>query len=271
MKAKRRVRPFPANLHCHAFSAGLLTARVTPALSEKDGSMKLGNLYGVGIGPGDPRYLTLRAAEVLRSVDVIFTVISAHATDSVSRSVVESLSPRGEIRQLVFSMSRRTAERQAQVEANAAAILDELRAGRNCAFATLGDAMTYSTFGYVLPLLRARLPELAVEIVPGIASFVTIAARAGTVLVENGQELRVIPSFRPEMAEEISFPPGSTTVLLKTYRSRKALLDRLAREEQVDILYGEHLAMPDEVILRDAAAIEQRPEAYLSLIMVKKQ
>lgn len=232
--------------------------------------MKLGNLYGVGIGPGDPRYLTLRAADVLRSVDVIFTVISANATDSVSRSVVESLSPRGDIRQLVFSMSRDAAVRQAQVEANAAAILAELRAGRDCAFATLGDAMTYSTFGYVLPIIRAQHPDISVEIVPGITSFVTIAARAGTVLVENGQQLRVIPSFRAEMAEQLDFPAGSTTVLLKTYRSRKALLDRLAREDDVDILYGEHLTMPDEIILRHADAIAQRPEEYLSLIMVRK-
>ena len=46
--------------------------------------MKLGSLYGVGIGPGDPRYLTLRAADVLRGVDVIFTVISANAAPSTT-------------------------------------------------------------------------------------------------------------------------------------------------------------------------------------------
>lgn len=99
--------------------------------------MNSGMLYGVGIGPGDPQYLTLRAADVLRSVDVIFTVISQNASSSVSRSVVEYLKPRGEIRLQVFSMSRDRAERDAQVQANAEAIITELRAGRNCAFATL--------------------------------------------------------------------------------------------------------------------------------------
>ena len=84
--------------------------------------MKPGKLYGVGIGPGDPRYLTLRAADVLRSVDVIFTVISQNASSSVSRSVVESLEPRGEIRLQIFSMSRDKAVRAAQVQANADAI-----------------------------------------------------------------------------------------------------------------------------------------------------
>ena len=85
--------------------------------------MKPGKLYGVGIGPGDPRYLTLRAADVLRSVDVIFTVISQNASSSVSRSVVESLEPRGEIHLQIFSMSRDKAVRAAQVQANADAII----------------------------------------------------------------------------------------------------------------------------------------------------
>lgn len=233
--------------------------------------MKPGKLYGVGIGPGDPRYLTLRAAEVLRSADVIFTVISQNASSSVSRAVVEYLQPRGEIRLQIFSMSRDKTEREGQVAANAEAIIAELRAGRDCAFATLGDAMTYSTFGYVLRRIEKAILGLEVEIVPGITSFATLAAKAGTVLAENGEQLRVIPSFRSEMAETLDFPKGSTTVLLKTYRSRKALLDRLEREEGVEILYGERLAMDGQTLLSDPGQIRERPEEYLSLIMVKKQ
>ncbi len=233
--------------------------------------MKSGKLYGVGIGPGDPRYLTLRAADVLRSADVIFTVISRNASSSVSRSVVESLRPRGEIRLQMFSMSRDRVTREAQVQANADAIIDELRAGRDCAFATLGDAMTYSTFGYVLDRIRKAIPGVEVEIVPGVTSFATLAAKAETVLVENGEQLRVIPSFRSDMAESLDFPKGSTTILLKTYHSRAALLDRLAREENVEVLYGEHLTMEGQTLLTDPDAIRERPEEYLSLIMVKKQ
>lgn len=233
--------------------------------------MKPGKLYGVGIGPGDPRYLTLRAADVLCSVDVIFTVISQNASSSVSRSVVESLEPRGEIHLQIFSMSRDKAVRAAQVQANADAIITELKAGRDCAFATLGDAMTYSTFGYVLEIIREALPGVELEIVPGITSFATLTAKAGTVLVENGEQLRVIPSFKSEMAETLDFPKGSTTILLKTYRSRKALVERLRREENVQILYGEHLAMEGQTLLTDLDAVADRPEEYLSLIMVKKQ
>ena len=115
------------------------------------------------------------------------------------------------------------------------------------------------------------IPNLDLEVIPGITSFATLTAKAGTVLVENGEQLRIIPSFRAEMAEALDFPKGSTTILLKSYRSRGALLDRLAREEKVQVLYGEHLAMKEQALLTDPDAIRARPEKYLSLIMVKKQ
>lgn len=235
--------------------------------------MKMGKLYGVGIGPGDPRYLTLRAVEVLRAADVVFTVASRNrsAETSISQAVVKSFRPEGEIRLLVFSMSQDEESRRAQVQANADAVMQALRAGRDCAFATLGDPMTYSTFGYVLAIIRRDIPDLQVEVVPGITSFAALAAQAGTVLVENGEQLRVIPSFHPEAAASLEFQKGSTTILLKTYRSRAALLDRLAREEHIQIVYGARLGMEGACLLEDLDAISACPEDYLSLIMVKKQ
>ncbi len=234
--------------------------------------MAAGKLYGVGIGPGDPGLVTLRAAEILRGADVVFTVASANRTHSVSRAIVESLGPlRGEARTLSFSMSRDAAVRTACVEANAKAIADELKAGRDCAFATLGDAMTYSTFGYVLPLIRRALPGVEVEIVPGVTSFAHLAARAGRPLVEDGEELRVIPAFRAEQAARLVFPPGSATVLLKTYRSREALHARLEQEEDATILYGERLGMEGECLCEGLDAMRERPAEYLSLVLVKKR
>ena len=60
------------------------------------------------------------------------------------------------------------------------------------------------------------------------------------------------------MAETLDFPKGSTTILLKTYRSRKALVERLRREENVEILYGEHLAMEGQTLLTDLDAVADR-------------
>ncbi len=234
--------------------------------------MKPGTFYGVGIGPGDPRHMTLRAAEVLRSVDVIYTVVSPNAAYSVSGSIVASLAPlRAEVRLLEFSMSRDEAVRAATIEDNARLISQELSGGRDCAFATIGDVMTYSTFGYVLACVRRNIPEVAVEMVPGVTAFSCLAAASGTVLVEDGETLRVIPAFKSDRAADLAFEPGSTTVLLKTYRSRGALLRRLECEPDIDVVYGERLGLEDAFLTTDLKAIESRPETYLSLMMIKKR
>lgn len=236
--------------------------------------MKIGKLYGVGIGPGDPQYLTLRAVDVLRSVDVIFTVISRNVTDSVSKQVVDSLKPTAQMSMLTFSMSRDKTEREAQIDANAQIIIDAMEAGKNCAFATLGDPMTYSTFGYIFKQVMKKYPDADVEIVPGITSFATFAAKAKTILVENRETLRVIPSFRNDDVENLEFPKNSTTILLKTYRTRKALLAHLKKEEAKgelkEVIYGEELSMPTERITRSLDEMAEFPEAYFSMIMVKK-
>ena len=149
-------------------------------------------------------------------------------------------------------------------------IAQQLEEGKNCAFATLGDAMTYSTFGYILKLLQTQMPGLKTEVVPGITSYCTLSSLSQTVLVENGESLRVIPAFRAEMVDQLDFPPNSTTVLMKTYRSRNALIRRVLNEPGTRIVYGERLGMPGQFISHNGEEILERPEEYLSLMMVKK-
>ena len=116
--------------------------------------MQPGTLYGLGIGPGDPELITVKAVRLIKSCDVIFTVISSHADASTSEALVRSYDPEGRIVRLVFTMSRIQSEREEQVRRNAGCIIEELKQGHNCAFATLGDTLSYSTYGYILPLVK---------------------------------------------------------------------------------------------------------------------
>lgn len=236
--------------------------------------MKLGKIYGVGIGSGNPEYLTLRAYKILKEVDTIFTVISKNASDSVSKSVVEYVKPQGKIELLIFSMAKSKEEREKQVLENAKKILSEVEQGKNIAFATLGDAMTYSTFGYIYALIKEKYPQIEVEIIPGINSFSTLSAISQKVLVENRESLHVIPSFKEEDIDSIEFPENSTTILLKTYRTREALIKRLQKEKEkfphIEIIYGEHLGLEGERLAYSLEEIKNIPETYLSMIMVKK-
>jgi len=231
--------------------------------------MKPGKLIGIGIGPGDPELLTIKAAKILKSCGCVFTVISQHVDTSVSETVVRSVAPGARIIRLTFSMSRDRKEREDQVLRNAERIRDELVKGQDCAYTTLGDTLTYSTYGYMVALLKKILPGFAYETVPGITSYSTLAARSGSVLVENTQNLRVVPAFKASMADSIEFPEDTSTVLLKTYRSRNALIERLRKERNVDVVYGENLTMAGEFISRDLDEIASRPDAYFSLMIVR--
>lgn len=230
-----------------------------------------GKLFGVGIGPGDPGQITLRAAEILRNADVIFTVDSPNAEYSISRAMVESLAPlKGRLEGLLYTMARDANVRAAQERGNAGQIIAALQQGLDCAFATLGDPMTYSTFSSVLRLVRETLPHVAVEVAPGITSFAMLAAKSCESLTEKTGRLCVAPAFKPEHAETLEFAPGTTTVLLKTYRKREALFKRLEREKNATVVYGERLCLEGEFLTRDVSAMIERPETYLSLMLIKK-
>ncbi len=234
--------------------------------------MKYGKFYGVGIGPGDPRYLTLMAVDVFRRVDLIFSVVGRNSKFSVSRKVIDSVSDvKAEKRELTFSMARDWEERRAGVKANAEAILEELKAGRDCAFATLGDPMTYSTFGYLLKILQAELPEMETEVVPGITSFAALAAKSKTVLVEDDESLHVFPGQDVSEPETLKLLPKSANVIMKSYKNRKRLVEYFAKDPGCSIVYGSRLCLDGEFTATDPATINAHPDEYLSLMIIKKE
>lgn len=234
--------------------------------------MKTGRFYGVGLGPGDPGLVTLRALEVLRSVQVIYTAASRQSGRSISGAVIEALpdvSARRE--ELSFTMATDFPVRLARIDEHAERIAAELRMGNDCAFTTIGDPMTYSTCGYLLRALRRVLPELECEIVAGVNSWSALAAASASPLIEDNGVLRIVPSYLKPDSPELHrmLETEGAVVLLKTYRSRNEYLDSLAGEEY-DLLYGANIGLENEFISSDPEAIRKRPDEYLSMLMIRK-
>ena len=224
--------------------------------------------YGVGLGPGDPGLVTLRALDVLQHAGRIFCVAARGASRSVSASILAALpGVTAEVTELEFTMSTDWNERLARIDEHAATILELLRGGVECAFASIGDPMTYSTCSYLLRSLRKLEPELAYEIVPGVNSWSALAAKCGEVLCEDEETLRIVPGYSVAEGETPEFPGHGTTVLLKAYRNRNRLLRSLPPGSRV--LYGANVGLADEVCCTDAERIETLPEAYLSMLAVK--
>ncbi len=234
-------------------------------------SAKLGTLFGLGVGPGDPQLITLKALEVLKSVGVVFAAGSTKNDYSLALNVVSGHLPAGvEIRKLGFPMTDDEAELARAWRSNAAQVLQVLEEGRDAAFLTIGDPLTYSTYGYLLRTLKEIAPQAPVQTIPGVTAYAAAAARLNLPLVESKESLLVVsgvsdPADIPRLAS-----CGDNLVIMKTYRNFDRILDALEKLPGRPRTYSvSQCGLAGERIQEDATALRGQKMPYLSLVIVK--
>jgi precorrin-2/cobalt-factor-2 C20-methyltransferase len=154
--------------------------------------MKTGKLFGVGVGPGDPELITVKAVRVIKEADIIFTAASSKNTYSLAVEIASPyISSTARIEHLGFPMTKNEEEVEAAWIANAKQISSVMKQGMTAVFLTLGDPTTYSTFGYILKKMKCIMPEADIETIPGITSFHAASARLNRILVEGEESLLV--------------------------------------------------------------------------------
>ena len=127
-----------------------------------------GCLYGIGVGPGDPELVTLKAQRILKDVPIICTPQSDTSRDSFALSIARQFIDTERQELLHFGFPTDDAEAASRVwETAAETLAGRLKEGQDVAFITEGDPMLFSTFSYVLESIRANHPDIAVEIIPG--------------------------------------------------------------------------------------------------------
>ena len=231
-----------------------------------------GCLYGVGVGPGDPELVTLKAQRVLQRVPIICVPQSETSQDSCALSIARSFIDleRQEILRVGFPTD--DAEAASQVWEKAADTLAlRLRQGQDVAFITEGDPMLFSTFSYVLESIRSNHPDLTVEIVPGVSSVMAAAARASVPLVTHGQRLAILPAVYgiDDLREAIA--NYDTIVLMKVNR---VLLDALANLESLGLagkgIYVRRATTDREQVVQDLQQLTGEDLDYFSLLIIKR-
>lgn len=234
---------------------------------------KKGILYGLGVGPGDPELITLKAARVLNSVDVVFAAASTKNSYSLAISIarphIPDLTP---LKMLRFPMTRDKAELKKAWQDHARTIISELEQGKNAAFLTLGDSMTYSTYGYIVKNIQTMAAHIPIISIPGITSYQAAAAALNTPLTEGEESLLVVSGAKGgDRLRQFSTKP-ETIVFLKAYRNVQDIA--LALDEAG--LLSESVAvsscgLPEEAITRDIRELSNRPPEYWTLIFTKQK
>jgi precorrin-2/cobalt-factor-2 C20-methyltransferase len=190
--------------------------------------VRLGTLFGVGVGPGAPDLLTIRAVTILRRVPVIAAPRPDPESESLALRIAREATgevPGQETLLLTFPMTRDPQAREAARLAAAREVGARLAAGRDVAFVTEGDPLLYSTFLDLLPAGERERPR--VEIVPGVSSITAVGAAAGVALADGDDRVAVLPAGQAlpilgRLANEFE-----TLVLLKAGRHLSALREAL--------------------------------------------
>ncbi|MBK8446565.1 MAG: precorrin-2 C(20)-methyltransferase [Micropruina sp.] len=233
-------------------------------------------LIGVGVGPGDPQLVTLKAVEVLRAADVVLVPVTdtGNVDGGRAEQIVLAVCPEaaGRLQRVPFSMAQRSGvgtKRRESWQASADAATAAFAGGAACvAFATVGDPSVYSTFSYLAAEVRASVPGLVVELVPGITAMQALAAAAKVPLVEGQEALTLVPVTAGLDAVATALDSSDTVVAYKGGRRLAALL-ALIRERRPDAVgvMGTDVGLPGQRLQR-LSEIDAEAAPYFSTILV---
>lgn len=229
----------------------------------------MNTLYGLGIGPGAPDLLTLRAVNLLRRVPVVVGPRPRNGEDSLAARIAKPhLSAASRLEELTFPMVRDPDALRSAWTAAARQILTWLESG-DVAFLTLGDASLYSTWTYLRAAILELFPAQIVETVPGITSFSACAARTGRPLAEGDQALVVVPwaadADRPWLEEALR--DGASAAFLKVADRLPGLDAFLRRAGRTSSVLGSRVTLPDESIHEGWQEDPSRSSGYLAVAL----
>lgn len=232
-----------------------------------------GKLYGIGLGPGDPGLLTLRAKEILNKVDVVFVPKSKDGAISCARSIVETaISKPKNFVELTFPMTRDRKILASYWLRAAERIAKELKSERTAAFVTIGDPFIYSTYIYLLETLRNNFPGIATETVPGISAFNAAAASCGVPLVKGNEKLAVLPVTRDIKRLRATLEKFDTVILMKVGSRLESIVRLLKKMKLIkNSVLVSHAGQPGEKIVKDLSLLRDKRAGYLSVIIVRKK
>lgn len=228
----------------------------------------MSKLIGIGVGPGDPELLTIKAVRCIREADVI-CLPNASKEKCRAYMIAAKAVPEIKEKECVLCDFRMIRDADLLKEMHRDIYLkirSFLTEGKTAAFLTIGDPATYSTFTYILTL--AQNEGFETEIVSGVTSYAAVAARLGIALCEGGEELHIGTS-QSDMETFIEMP--GTRIIMKSGRGMrevKEILRKAEAEKGAEVYAVSDCGLPDEKVFFGADEIPEDGE-YMTTVIIK--
>lgn len=230
----------------------------------------VGIFYGIGVGPGDPELLTLKAIKILKKIDAVIAPKTEKKSDSLALSIVENfLRDDVEIIYQTFPMIKNFSESKIVFKSNVQEIINLLDAEKNVAFLTLGDPMFYSTYIYIFQLLQDR--GIKIETIPGIPAFLAISSYIGRPAVFGNDIITIIPATADKSKIQDALKFSDSTVLMKVYKNFPEIVELLDAENMLDAaVLVSRCGLQNEKIFTNLQEHKSEKINYLSTILTRR-
>ncbi len=237
-------------------------------------------LYCIGCGPGDPDLLTLKAINLIKNADIIYTPTAREGKPSVALSIVEGfLNKDTEIQQLVFPMIKDFNKLKENWKDNTKEITNSIRNGKRAIYLTVGDPSLYSTWIYIHREITNAHKDIEVEVIPGITSIFSFSAEIKTPIGEGEEIIGIIPACYNLDRLKTAAQCCDTLIFLKDGRYFNSVLEILMESGfpgESDIFIAQDVSTNSEALQKKKLAEllrnpNENNDKYFSIMIAKKK
>ena len=222
----------------------------------------------MGVGPGDPELLTLKAVRVLRASPIVFTPQAAGSRDSLALTVARNYIDESKQRLIYAEFVMGGTSDDVWTEA-AERIAGYLLGGEDVAFLTQGDPLLYGSFMYVMVKVRAAHPQIPIEVVPGVTSITAAAAQARLPLVSHAERLAVLPAMYGIDDLRDVLARNDTVVLMKVNRKAMEAVSQLEADGELSrCVFARRATTPRERIEFSLRDVKPEETDYFSMLIL---
>lgn len=230
-----------------------------------------GKFYGIGVGPGDPELITLKAISAIEKADILICPDAGKGKKSIALEIGEAyVKDSTERVAMTFPMVYDEDVLNKSWEANAVEIEKYINDGKNVAFITLGDPGVFSTFMYIVPFLVEK--SIEIETIPGVTSFSAVASTMNLPICLWEETFTVVPLQKDVTSARIAIENSDNVIIMKPSYANKELAELLIEKGlQENFVMISKVSTHKQNIVRDINVLKDEKVPYMSTIIVKRK